>query len=143
MQQNYVKIPKDLSLIKQKFIFGLTKRQAVCFGAALIIGFPVFFGVKALTNSTTVAALAMGIFAAPAIVCGLYEKNGIHFEQQAKLMYNFLKKPKNRTYQTVNKFLAIERQIEYNRLERLLNNAGYTSGFEKDKKKVTVFGKQK
>ena len=31
MAQNYVKIPKDLSLIKQKFILGLTKRQAISF----------------------------------------------------------------------------------------------------------------
>ena len=43
MQQNFVKIPKDLSLIKQKFIFGLTKRQAICFGIGLAMGIPAFF----------------------------------------------------------------------------------------------------
>ena len=37
MAQNYVKIPKDLSLIKQKFILGLTKRQAISFGIGAVL----------------------------------------------------------------------------------------------------------
>lgn len=28
----YVSIPKDLSRVKSKFLFNLTKRQVVCFG---------------------------------------------------------------------------------------------------------------
>ena len=30
----YVTIPKDLSRIQSKVLFGLTKRQVICFGAA-------------------------------------------------------------------------------------------------------------
>ena len=32
----YVTVPKDLSKIKNKVLFGLTKRQLVCFGSAAL-----------------------------------------------------------------------------------------------------------
>ena len=34
---HYVQIPKDLNDIKQKFMFGLTKRQVVSFGIFVIM----------------------------------------------------------------------------------------------------------
>ena len=34
----YVSVPKDLTHVKSKVLFGLTKRQIVCFGAALLMG---------------------------------------------------------------------------------------------------------
>lgn len=143
MQQHFVKIPKDLSLIKQKFIFGLTKRQAICFGIGLVLGFAVFFLFKFLIGNLTLSIFAMGIVAGPAIFCGLYEKNGIHLEQQVKLIFEFFKNSKILTYQTENKFKMIERQIEYNRLKNLMNDAGYKTGFENKNKKVNVFEKLK
>ena len=42
----YVTIPKDLSRVQSKVLFGLTKRQVICFGAAAIIGVPLFFLTK-------------------------------------------------------------------------------------------------
>ena len=39
----YVTIPKDLTKVKSKVMFGLTKRQLICFGAAALIGVPLFF----------------------------------------------------------------------------------------------------
>ena len=39
----YVTIPKDLSRIQSKVLFGLTKRQVICFGAAALVGVPLFF----------------------------------------------------------------------------------------------------
>ena len=40
----YVTIPKDLSRIQSKVLFGLTKRQVICFGAAALVGVPLSFG---------------------------------------------------------------------------------------------------
>ena len=37
----YVPVPKDLSKVKTKVAFNLTKRQIVCFAAALLFGFAV------------------------------------------------------------------------------------------------------
>ena len=39
----YVSVPKDLTQVKSKVLFGMTKRQIVCFGAALLMGLPLFF----------------------------------------------------------------------------------------------------
>ena len=33
----YVTIPKDLSKVQSKVLFGLTKRQVICFGAAALL----------------------------------------------------------------------------------------------------------
>ena len=54
----YVTIPKDLSRVQSKVLFGLTKRQVICFGAAAIIGVPLFFLTKEALGTTT-AALCM------------------------------------------------------------------------------------
>lgn len=81
---HYVQIPKDLNDIKQKFMFGLTKRQVVSFGIGGVLGIPLFF----LTRSTlgvSGAIFAMGAVAASALICGLYKKNGIFFEQTIKI----------------------------------------------------------
>lgn len=48
----YVTIPKDLTKVKSKVMFGLTKRQLICFGAAALIGVPLFFLLKSVINST-------------------------------------------------------------------------------------------
>ena len=39
----YVTVPKDLTHVKSKVLFGLTKRQLVCFGGALFTGGPLYF----------------------------------------------------------------------------------------------------
>lgn len=39
----YVPVPKDLSKVKTKVAFNLTKRQIVCFAVALLLGL-IFYG---------------------------------------------------------------------------------------------------
>ena len=39
----YVTVPKDLTKVKSKVVFGLTKRQLLCFGGALLVRHPAFF----------------------------------------------------------------------------------------------------
>ena len=51
----YVTIPKDLSRIQSKVLFGLTKRQVICFGAAALVGVPLFFLAKSSLGTTTAA----------------------------------------------------------------------------------------
>ena len=36
-------VPKDLTKVKTKVAFNLTKRQLVCFGGGALIGVPLFF----------------------------------------------------------------------------------------------------
>ena len=41
-RQPYVNVPNDLSKIKTKMAFNLTKRQLICFGGAAAIGIPSY-----------------------------------------------------------------------------------------------------
>lgn len=46
----YVTVPKDLTKVKSKVVFGLTKRQLICFGGALLVGVPLFFLIRAASR---------------------------------------------------------------------------------------------
>ena len=71
----YVSVPKDLTKIKSKVMFNLTKRQIICFGAAVLIGLPLFFLLKD-TAGTTAAALCMVLVMLPLFLFAMYEKHG-------------------------------------------------------------------
>lgn len=120
--EHFVKIPKDLANINQKFIAGLTKRQAICFGIGILLGFPAFFIFNTLIDLQA-GCFALAIMAGPAIFCGFYKKNGLYLEQKIKLMFDFLKKPKVRTYQSENAFEMLERNIEYKKLKKMLSQS--------------------
>ena len=96
---HYVQIPKDLNDIKQKFMFGLTKRQVISFGIGGVLGIPLFF----LTRSTlgvSGAIFAMGAVAAPALICGLYKSlcsSVQHTSFRQIFLLNFVKYPCNTT----------------------------------------------
>ena len=42
----YVNVPNDLSKIKTKLAFNLTKRQLVCFGIAAAVGIPSYLRAR-------------------------------------------------------------------------------------------------
>lgn len=128
---NHIKIPKDLDNIREKFMFGLTKRQCLCFLIGFVIGIPVYFLVR--KHGIELGILAMGFAAAPAIVCGIYKKNGLTFEKHLKFLIRFLRKPKLRLYKTENIYELIEKQIEINYLRKKLSGGVYIN-YEKEKK---------
>ena len=133
---HYVQIPKDLNDIKEKVIMGFTKRQVSCFGIGLVVGAPVFFLTKNSLGMSG-AVFAMGAVSAPAILCGLYKKNGVFLEKQVKYMFEYFKQPRKRYYRTINIFECIENHIEYIRLKKALNQAerGVSGGIQKRKEK--------
>lgn len=103
-------MPKDVTKVKTKVLFNLTKRQLVCFSAGLAVGVPLFFLTKnALGNST--AALLMIFAMLPAFLLALYEKNGQHLEVIIRNMVRVLfLRPKERPYRTNNFYAVLERQ---------------------------------
>ena len=56
-------------------MFGLTKRQVICFGAAVLIGVPLFFLAKGALGTTT-AALCMILVMLPFFLFAMCERNG-------------------------------------------------------------------
>lgn len=111
----YVSVPKDLTKIKSKVMFNLTRRQIICFGAAVLIGLPLFFLLKD-TAGTTAAALCMVVVMLPLFLFAMYEKHGQPLEV---ILRQFVEvkfiRPKERPYQTNNFYDVVIRQ---HRLEK-------------------------
>ena len=68
----YVPVPKDLSTVKTKVMFNLTKRQLICFGSGAAVAVPLFFLCKTFMN-TTVAAILMILTLLPFMLMAMYE----------------------------------------------------------------------
>ena len=71
-----VKVPSDLTRVKEKVMFGLTKRQVVCFSLAALIGLPTFFLLKKLNVDVSVPTFAMMAVMMPLFFVAMFEKNG-------------------------------------------------------------------
>ena len=106
----YVTVPKDLSKVKTKVAFNLTKRQIICLGAALLVGLPFFFLLKD-SAGTTLAAMAMIVVMLPCFLFAMYERHGQPLGVVIKnvIQTKFIR-PKERPYQTENFYVVIEKQ---------------------------------
>ena len=107
----YVPVPKDLTKVKTKFLFNLTKRQVICFGAGALIGLPLFFLTKDAIG-TSAASLLMIIVMLPCFLLAMYEQHGQPLEVVLKhyIQARFLR-PKKRIYQTNNFYAVIDQNI--------------------------------
>ncbi|MBQ6431698.1 MAG: PrgI family protein [Oscillospiraceae bacterium] len=110
----YVTVPKDLSEVKTKLIFNLTKRQLICFGIGAAIGIPAFFLLRSFTG-TSPAAIVMVVIMLPFFLFAMYEKNGQPLE---KVLRNIIQvcflRPKQRPYETNNYYALLQRQEKLN-----------------------------
>lgn len=106
----YVPVPKDLTKVKTKVMFNLTKRQLICFTGGALIGVPLFFLLRKPTGNS-VAAMCMMLVMLPFFMLAMYEKHGQPLE---KIVGNILKvaviRPKQRPYQTNNFYAVLKRQ---------------------------------
>jgi len=108
----YVTIPKDLTKVKSKVMFGLTKRQLICFGAAALIGVPLFFLLKSVIN-TTAATLCMILVMLPFFLLAMYERHGQPLEViGGHIIRSMFTRTKERPYQTNNFYAALKRQMQ-------------------------------
>ena len=108
----YISVPRDLTRVKSKVLFGLTKRQLICFGTGALIGVPVYFFVRAAGN-LSLAALAMIVVMLPFFFFGMYERNGQPPEVVARQFYQArFVRPKVRPYRTNNYYAALMRQAD-------------------------------
>ena len=106
----YVPVPKDLSKIKTKVAFNLTKRQIICFAVALIVGLPLFFLLKDSTG-TSAASFVMIVVMLPCFLMAMYEKHGQPLEVVVKnIIQTKFVRTKERPYQTQNLYAVLEKQ---------------------------------
>ena len=109
---SYISVPRDLTKVKSKIMFNLTKRQLICFSVAALIGVPSFFLLKSIGNSS-MAAMGMMVIMMPLFFLAMYEKNGQTLEVFLGhfIEANF-RRPKQRPYKTNNYYNALMKQAQ-------------------------------
>ena len=111
----YVPVPKDLTKVKSKVLFNLTKRQLICFGGGALIGVPLFFLLRGSLGASS-AAILLVLSMLPLFVMGLYEKNGRPLEKVlGDVIQTVFLRPKQRPYQTDNLYAVLMRQEQMER----------------------------
>ena len=98
----YVSVPKDLTKVKNKVAFNLTKRQIICMVIGALVGIPFYFLTRNLLGISN-AATGMVLLMLPAFLFAMCEKDGMHLEQ---VLMNFIRvrclRPMIRRYETEN-----------------------------------------
>ena len=106
----YIPVPKDLSAVKTKVFFNLTKRQIICFGSGALISVPLFFMLKGVIGAST-AVLVMIFVMLPFFLLAMYERNGQPLEKVMGNLINVLfVRPKQRPYKTKNFYACLMKQ---------------------------------
>lgn len=114
----YVSVPNDLSKVKTKMAFNLTKRQLICFGSAAVIGIPAYLFTRAAIGGTG-AMILMIVLMLPCFLLAMYERDGLPFE---KVLRNIIRStflwPRVRPYKTANIYAYLSSRKEVSQLEK-------------------------
>lgn len=106
----YVNVPNDLSKIKTKIAFNLTKRQLICFGVAAAVGIPAYLLTRSAIGNTPALFLMIALML-PAFLLAMYERDGLPAE---KVLRNIIRArflwPGARPYKTENFYAVLSRQ---------------------------------
>lgn len=127
-----VAVPKDLSAIKTKVAFNLTKRQLICFSAAAFVGLPFYILTKGVLG-TELSALLMVALMLPFFFLAMYERDGFPAE---KIVYFMVRQkflvPGIRPYRTENLYKRLEER------EKLRKELCYLESKEKGYKSTST-----
>ena len=98
----YVSVPKDLTNIKTKFVGNFTKRQCLCFGLGVLVGFPGYFIARAAIGTTPAFYVLLALMA-PFFLFGIMEKDGLPLEVYLiNMIRHNIAYPQIRTYESEN-----------------------------------------
>ena len=106
----YVNVPNDLSKIKTKVAFHLSKRQLVCFGCGAAVGIPLYLLTRTAIGNTLALMLMLAVML-PAFLLAMYERDGLPLEKVLRNILNvrFLR-PGRRPYMTENIYTPFVRK---------------------------------
>jgi len=108
----YISVPRDLTKVKSKIFFNLTKRQLICFSIAAAIGVPAYFLLRK-TGNMSFAAMCMILIMLPFFFLAMYERDGMPLEV---ILQHFIEakfvRPKDRPFRTDNYYAALQRIAE-------------------------------
>lgn len=109
----YISVPRDLANVKTKVAFNLTKRQLICFGAAALVGVPLFFCSPGCRRQHRGDAWhdgrhASGIFSGHVPEKGHPAEKLLRYYVQAKFL-----RPKVRPYKTCNYYSILTKEVTF------------------------------
>ena len=118
----FVPVPKDLTKVKTKVAFNLTKRQLVTFGLGGLVGIPAYLFTRSSIGNESAALLMIGLML-PFFAFWIYEKDGQPLEKVLKNFINvtFLRPP-GRPYRTDNGYAALMRQADFDKEAEQIEN---------------------
>lgn len=106
-----IKIPKEITDYKEKFLFGLTIRQCVCAAAALAICVPLFIFGKDLIGEDLVGWIIIFV-AIPVFAFGFFRYDGMPFEKFLAILYRQKwVEPQKRKYEELPVFWECREEI--------------------------------
>jgi hypothetical protein len=107
----FVPVPKDLTKVKVKILFNLTKRQLICFGLAAAVGLPTYFLTHGAIGGSASVFLMIGLML-PFFFLAMFERDG---QPAEKMLLNFLRAklwPGTRPYKTENLYQYLNKESE-------------------------------
>ena len=106
----FVSVPKDLSRVKSKLAFNMTKRQLICFGSAAAIGVPTYIFTRGAIGNSAAVLLMIGMML-PLFFLAMYEKDG---QSAEKVIRNIIRTKFYwagiRPYKTENLYSILEQE---------------------------------
>lgn len=111
-----IRIPKEIKNYREKLFFGLTLRQCICAGAALLICVPLYiFGNKFMPQE--LVSWAVILIAAPLMMAGFFHYNDMMFEQFAVEFFYQNFTPQKRVYSYEPVFMELREKYIAEELE--------------------------
>lgn len=123
----YVSVPNDLSKVKNKLAFNLTKRQLICFGIAAAVGVPTYIFTRSTIGNMGAMLLMIGLML-PCFMFAMYERDGQPLEKVLRniIRWRFLW-PRVRPYKTENFYAHLNHgRKEATRFEKSKNATART-----------------
>ena len=105
----FVSVPKDLSKVKTKVAFNLTRRQLICFSVAGFIGVPSYLFTRSHIGNEAAVLLVVGLML-PFFFLAMYERDGQPAEKLLKNRLRYKLWPKKRPYRTENLYKSMSKK---------------------------------
>lgn len=135
-----IRVPKEIKNYREKLFFGLTLRQCICAGAALLICVPLYIFGNRFLPQEAVSWIVIFI-SAPLMLAGFFRYNDMTFEQFAKELIRHYFTPQKRVYSYEPAFMdlrdaylaeelseEIENKESKSKFKSLLRKAGIKHG---------------
>ncbi len=132
-----IRIPKEIKNYREKLFFGLTLRQCVCAGVALLICVPLYIFGRNFMPQELVSWIVI-LIAAPLMLAGFFKYNDMFFEQFAVEFFYFYFFPQKRVYSYEPVFSDFRRKYITEELQEEMGDKAEKSLLKRLLKKMKV-----